>query len=652
MKKAYIILLVSLFLINFCYAFTINPGSWSESTNNGMTKTKVFTFSVGTNETRSLTFSGEGDISNWLTIIPESIELSDSNPSDTLTAIVVVPSDTLTGEYTGAITYTGTESGTIPITFFVQNLQEHTCNLIPYPSSYSRGIAQGATKSKQFSILVSNYCEGLVTIQYIGLDGDMVTGVDGIDRPIRIEEELLGPVQPGSTITIPIILDGGDENTYVEKGTYDAMLTVNALDSDNNPLETQISISVQVTGGISSTPEGTEPTEPTCTLTSKDINLNKTEQLICSNVHPDIKIEVDPNLFLRGIRTDEPENQWIWTFTGEKLGVTKLRWWYKYKGGVIGTYQEEEIRIMAGDAPLPGTSLKFNFYPALSTLKPGSEVAVLVVDNKTESILSEFTLYLNGEKIYDTLTDFGSNKFILESGKEYELRGSSSGYQDVLETFTLSPQTVSVTLSPASPIQLNSQITITTTPADAKVKIGDTDVNQTYIPTSVGTYTITATAEGFLPYNGTFEVIEPLSLSLQPQEEETKLGKLLSFQLNREASIAVFYKKDETSLIESLNESIAKDISISSTKVSFKPKKAGIYWLEADGILLWQYTFEGGFFKGISNWFGERNVWFWIIIIAIVTFLVYWFVLREKKGGGFGYTGEVSTAGEILKPIS
>jgi len=76
-------------------------------------------------------------------------------------------------------------------------------------------------------------------------------------------------------------------------------------------------------------------------------------KLTCTDVNPNLDINVVYNEYLQGLRVDETLDQWKWVFKPIKPGNTELTIYFTYKGAPIGEPVTKEIRIKVGGAPFP-----------------------------------------------------------------------------------------------------------------------------------------------------------------------------------------------------------------------------------------------------------------------------------------------------------
>ena len=220
MKQIPVVIFLILILAASASAMSIQPNSWAETVSQSQVLSKTFTFLTVVNESQSLTLASSGLDAAWVTLSKGTITASNGS-SESITATASVPSSASAGRHDVNVTYSGTTSGTLTFSFFVQAPQQQGgCQLIPFPSSYRKSIQQGSMSSKNIIIQVSQQCPGPVTFKNIDLTGGIVTGSDNLDRPFRIEEENLGMIQPGGEFNIPLVLDTKE----VETGTYDTIL--------------------------------------------------------------------------------------------------------------------------------------------------------------------------------------------------------------------------------------------------------------------------------------------------------------------------------------------------------------------------------------------------------------------------------------------
>ncbi len=652
-KKIYLSILMGMIILATCSIIVnakdveVNPTSIDKAYTIGDSQLNdvTLTFENNDNDTFDLSLTKSGTASSLITLSTTTLNFAGESTT-TLDISFDIPDTTSPGLYSAYITYDVEKY--VPIYIDVKKaVGTEDCRLIIYSSEYIYTISKSTPPYQDsFAFRISSKCTAGVDITEIKQNGAILT--DSGYAPLRLDGGLpKGFFDGGEVLSLDAIYDVSN----LERGTYVSYIVITGTDRlSDETITSSMKFKITVVGTAGPVGDVDYIDPPKWEPIPQELVTNNSYTIVARDVNPNLEIVVEPNPYIYGEMVEVQGNDWLYTFRPVKIGNTVLKFYATYKGGVIGTPVEQEVRITSTQPSVAGTNLTLQYFPELNLLTPGSTLIALVKDEKNGNIVSNYKLFKNGEELKD---ENGNNKnfFVVELGKKYSLQATAMGYNTYVTSFSLTPQTVSVSFNPASPINLGSQLTFTQTPLNAKVTINGFEINGSYTPQTTGVYTIVASADGFLNYNGSFEVIQQIFLELFPDEKETKLNKLLSFKLNRETTINAFYKKDASSFIETLNETYAEDISITTTTIAFKPKKSGIYWVEADGINIWQHEFEGGFFKGISNWFGNRGAWFWVITVIIIIALVYFFVLKEKKGdGGMGYS-TIESSSEGLKPM-
>jgi len=624
-KRGFLITFLFFILLPVAFSLEVTPISWSESCYVGSTLTKTFSiFNQDLNNSITINLDSSGDISSWIFITPSSLSIS-PNSSESFSVAIVVPSNTSSGTFYGKININNDTE--IPLTFFVQNLQEKKCSLIPYPSSYTRSIQQNSIKNKNINILVSTYCKDQVVFQGIDLSGDIITFEDGLDRPFRLEEENLGPVLPGSSFTIPLVIDSNG----LETGSYQAVLTINALDSENNPLQISVPLTVHVTTGASPLEKISLSDLPQCSLPSTTLKPNETYTFMCNNVNPNIKIKFSDSIleYFKGIKVEEPSGQFLWTFTPTKSGETSLDYYFTYKDVPISGINGFAVKIV-GDH---GTELKFNLIPNPESLAGEGEITVQVRDAKTNNIV-DATILLDGLEVQ-------GNKIKVSPGN-HTLTAYAPGYNTIDYSFTINKKEMDIIFDPPV-FEVGQKVGVSIVDKISGQKIEDFEIfvddkkvegNQ-IVFNEIGNHTIKVTSP---EYNDLIKQIT-LDITLKANgPSKLERGKETQISLTKATGWYLYNQESPDS------EQIKID-SGNSTLVKFKPKK-GIYILKTEnGDMLWS-----GIVEKSSFW--ERFRWF----IAVGSFIVFISLLylfsRGSGSGKISYgASSLGIEGRALKKI-
>lgn len=571
-KAAFLLIPLALILLSFpVFALSIQPNSWAEAVNAGQTITRTFTLNTAVNETQNLNFNKEGQLANWTSIDKNSVTLNAS--SDTLTATISVPTDTITGTYTGSVNYSGTSLGSIPVTLFVQSVTPiltSDCGLIPIPTNWRKSIKQGALTSKAIIVQVSQKCVGAVTFKNLDLVGGIVTGDDNLDRPFRIEEENLGQVLPGNELTVPIVID----TVNVETGTYDTILEVIALTQNGTLLKTAVSMSLLVARGISPVSNTTFSSPPTCSLPSTNLQANMTYALTCSNRDPNIGINVLFNDFLKGLKVEEPANQYVWNFLPVKEGETTLTVYFTHKGAPIGEAASFNLKISQNPIIPLGNILRLRLFPPESEITVGQTVAVLAEDDLTSIVLSEVDFFLNGQKM-------STNTFTPEQGQTYTLMAAKNGFLSAEKTITLHKSLIIINTE--GYVEEGSLFNINANPVNATVKINGEAV-QNPLNLTAGTYSLTAEYPGFETYQSNLSVDTPFTFT----------SEIPKMQLGQSYKISFSKPIEWVVLFQEKNGTVSAVIAASTSQLlEFLPEGKGIYTIQVRGQTVKAYDKTG-----------------------------------------------------------
>jgi hypothetical protein len=606
-------------LPNLALALSVTPNTWVESGNSGTVLTKTFTFTAGDSETVAINLTKTGDINDWIIINPASINIFNGS-STTVSIIAIIPSDANTGTYTETVSYFGTHSGTIPLTFSITNIAQENCMMLPFPSVYQRAVQQGTTATKQISILANNYCTAGITIKDISLTGDIIETDEGT-KPIRIEEASLGTLQPLQESTFKITFDARN----VETGTYTAVATITALNLQTNDIITStVRFTIIITAGVTPATNMTFTTLPTCTVPSQ-LNLNNTYKFICDRANPNLRVSIEPNEYLEGLSLDELQNQIIWNFKPIKIGNTELKYAFKYKDAVIGTLKKAEIIITAGgSAVLPSGNLTLEFFPKLTEITDGSTLNILCRDSVSHHIIEDCSIYVNGVKM--------KNQTIQVASGEYFVSALAPNYRTVDINFTTPKKKIKIVTVPEGNFEVGDSINIICKDSVTNENLDDCSIfwdnleaSPSFIIQEAGNHTVLVKFEGYESDTKIISVTTPTTLLEGGYPKEIYLNKNATILLTKKASWSVKYKKNVGSLIENY-------VSGEGDKITFTPDKPGIYSIIVKGMKLKDYEVKGGFnfdLRTIPYW-----VWVAIIIVAVAFFLLRYRKTRRPIGYG------------------
>lgn len=625
MKKIFIFIIVSLFLINLVNATTINiaPSSLAETLKQGESKSIDIVYIIQNTDNSSINVNiNTGSfpsslITSSVATIPVPA-LSTSSGSFKLN--ISIPSTLNPQTYSGPI-YIGSYQLNANVVVESSSQTPSGCNIDIFPLTLSNvKLIQGESKQRTISLSVPLCYPSYVRVNGVILSND--------EKPIQIGELNLGNVQAGGSLNIPIIMDA---ISNVAGGNYQDILQFLIYDKDGNKINVQsVSISVLVTQGINPLDSISLADLPVCSLNSINLNLNNSYKMTCSLVNSNIEIRTitDYN-YIQGISVTDTTGQYIYEYKTKREGLTTIGAEFLYHGGNIGSPFLQEVKISSsGNPPISGTSLNFVWYQnnvqrQLSELING-ETKIQVIDDKTKNILTsdKYLLYLNGDIINDTFT--------LESGKPYDLRAHSvtGDYIDKVINFTLSPQ--NITINAPESVTSGATFTITTVPENASILIDEYLMSYPYSISSVGMHLIRASKEGYLTSTKNITVTEASLVTSVTPPENTKLGKEITVDFSQSVSWYVRYVKNITSGEDSDN--FAEGIG---TQASFKPKKAGTYNVYTNNNLAHSFIFESS-----GNWF--TNNWIWILIGVLIVGVICYFIFfssRSPSGeSGAGFT--------------
>jgi len=498
------------------------------------------------------------------------------------------------GSYQGLIWFND-GSTSIPVNIDVTD--SSSCQLNPSLVSYSQTFQQGTETELPKIIFNPKNCDGDFSITSAYISGGITTSSG--QKPIYIK----------TASSTDILL--GVDTSGLSSLTYPTKLTVVAFGKTFSDIST---ITIIVTG--STTPQGNFSADniPTCSITNTILNINQTYSMICSNLQPDISINpIIDDEYIKGIGVDTSSNQYIWYFQPKKMGNTIIKAVFNYLNSPVGDTFSQEVKIQSSGSIIPGTNLKLLFTPSLDKISNGEQTIIQLIDNKTESLVENPEIYVNAIKLNSINNSDKSFPFTMEADKDYEIRGKSPGYEDLLETINITNKPIEITLTPLKSFYTSGEKINITTNVNASILINNIIfTGNPYTFESSGNVTIKAVKQG---YESTEKIVNvqiatiliPSSCTIEP--EKWKKGKKVLCGLTEESDWKVY-----------LNNTLISEGN--GKEVSFELEDYGMLEIKSGEVGLWSQNIEKG---GMFNWAKEH--WVWSIIICLIIFgggYLYW----------------------------
>jgi len=511
------------------------------------------------------------------------------------------------GEYNGYLFSTDGSLINIKVNAIEQENEEP--EVIVFPTSKIINIKQGEEKSQNIQIIVPANYPSKIKIESVSFNPDIDV--------VRFGDLNLGLLNPGATLNIPIVVDAKN----VQTGTYITDISILATDSNGQVNLPKVHLQIIVSIGTTPVTNATFTQRPDCTLSSLELNLNNTFTFSCTNIVENLVVMPQYNEFLEGVKAEYGVGTYTYSFKAKKIGTTEFLALFTYRGSPIFEPFRKEIRITpSGSSSIGGTNLTVEFYQSgikksINDLESG-ETVILILDAKTKNIIdmTKAKIFLNGLITNST--------FNLESEKVYELRISATelGYEDLVLNFSVKKKPIKITIKPSKVEYLvGEEINLSAEPEDATFLIGDVIIDNHHKLKRSGNITIVAKREGYEDSNITISVIENIQFVSSPLEDEIKKGNELYFELNNEADWEVLYKKNKDSETKTILNGTGKIIN-------FRLSKSGIYWINANGKLLWSHEVKGFW----DSLFGSIKLWHFIVFGVILISLIYLFFRGEK----------------------
>lgn len=480
--------------------------------------------------------------------------------------------------------------------------------IIVFPTAKVINIQQGQTKNQNIQLIVpSNYPES-VTVNSVSFNPDADV--------IRFGDLDMGVLSPGQTLNIPLIVDA----TNVQTGTYSTQIDILATNSSGQIQLPSVNLQIVVSVGVNPITNSTFSTPPSCSLSSLEYNLNSTYTLTCTNTIDNIQINVGYNEYLEGTKVEYGGGTYKYYFRAKKLGSSTFIATFSYMGSSIFEAFKKEFKVTpSGSSVIGDVNLKLQFFQSgvektLSNLHSG-ETIIVPLDNKTNNIVQPFKVILDGE-------EQNSSKITLESNKEYNLRITSNGYNDLaIENLSVTQMPISITLNPEKSFYtVGETVNITTNIENSSILVNNYVVSSLYTFTTSGNNTIRAEKEGY-ETGEIVVIVEPKTIlqtsSCTLETEKWKKGKEVVCGLSEEADWTVYLDGVQIS-------------NGSGKEVSFKIEDNGLLEIKSDGTGIWSQTIEG---SGIWKWIKEHWLISGGIVLGMFIIIYLWKINKDENIG-------------------
>lgn len=517
------------------------------------------------------------------------------NPSEDIT--ISFTQGLSSGTYTGFLTLGSTQ---IPIKLNLSTpIQQQTgCQINPTLISYTQSIQQGTKMNLPKITFSPTNCPGDLTLtaSSVSIQGGILTPTG--QKPIYI-----------SSIVADGINLGIDSTDLTTQQTYTSYLTISAYNK-----QFQIPFTIVVTSGTSPIIDFDPNNLPSCTLTTNTLNLNSTYALTCSKLSPDVTItpRIDTR-FINGIGLETSINQYIWKFKPVLSGDTVINADFYYRGSPVGSPFTQSVKIQSSTNNFPGNKITLAFNPNMDKIRNGDQVIIQVTDNRTGSLLDNSELYINSIKLNGT--DDSTFSYIFLTGKDYNLRARSPGYDDLVMNFKINEKFFNITMNPSSG-DGDTIFNITTDAVNASIFINGQKSNYPYFGAlPEGHVNIKFIQEGYVDEEINVTIEEALRASIQTEFEDNKIQV---YTLNKNVSWYVLYQKDANDQ----GKTIANG---TGSKIEFTPKNSGIYSMYGGDKFLDR--------KEINGWDGKLFGidWYWIGGATILVLGFLWYRGRNKS---------------------
>jgi len=508
----------------------------------------------------------------------------------------------------------GDGSSVIPIFIDVDEVQSQSegCSIDVFPTVLSNiKVKQGEEKTRTIQLTVPSCFSNNVNVNGVILQSD--------ERPIQLGELNLGSIAPGNSVSIPIEIDA---LTDVSTGTYSDILLFSVFNITGEKINLpSVSISTTVSSGINPNSDFSLSNLPTCSINSIEMNLNETYKMTCSNIDPNIDVKpIIDSKFINGIGVSESSGQYIYEFKPITIGTTLVGAEFLFKNAPIGSIYEQEIRVSSsGNSPVSGTDIKVEFWQQETKRNVdnlfGGDTTITIVDNKTNSLIQNANLFLNGVEINGTVN--------LLVGREYELRVDAFGYVGNVINFNVSESTIEYTITPSGVLTTDTNINISVNNAvNASIFIDGVKYEREFLGTlTAGDHELEFIHKEFQNLKVNLTVENSVFISgYNPDTFEKNAIQI--FTINKNVSWTIKHQ-------ENANSQPNLEFSGVGDKIEFTPDKKGTWLIEAEDKVLGSYEIKGW---APLQWFKDN--WIYTGIILIVLMIVGYFLFIKDGDGG------------------
>jgi len=524
------------------------------------------------------------------------------------TFVINFDSNAPVGEKSGSLIF---DDGSSPILITLKVLEglPQGCIIDIFPTSLSNiRVEQGQKKTRGVQFSVPSCYDSQANLNGAILQTD--------ERPINLGELGLGQIQPGNSIIIPIEINAEGVNTGLYTDTLQFLVYDINGDKINVP---SVSISVSVTQGISPIDESTFSTPPSCVLSATTLHLNNSYSFSCSGVVNNLDLEIKDSEYFIGKIVQVSSGIYSFEFMPTKYGEFIFEVSFKYKGAPMFPTFKQNLIVSSVGVTNPGTVLSLLFTPSLDKLTGNSPAIIQVIDNSSGNLITNAILMVDAVELNKSSGNF---EFTFETNKDYSFRAKANGYNDLIQTISISTNNIEITINPTSG-DVNTYFNITSPIEGSTLKINNLTYSNPYYGTlPAGINEIELSKDGY--YTSYLNVtVSDYIRALKLGDVEFKKGVQQNFTLNKNASWVVYHQNK----IESELKEYASGFG---DTISFTPKKAGIYNIYSDGSPVQNSFYEIIGFSFNGKWL-FMPVWLWMIAILIVIIIIVIIIIKIRS---------------------
>lgn len=511
------------------------------------------------------------------------------------------------GFYSGSLNFGSGES--IPIFLNVLSAQNNNpTTSISFPTSKTINVQQGAEYQKKVTMIIPSSYPNPIEIKAIEFSEDT--------EILHFGDIETGVINPGDIKDIPLVINARN----AQQGQYPP-ITVQVRYDDSGEIKTlNCILYIIVTANLNPTTNQTFSTPPSCSLSANTMNLNETYSFTCSGVSSNLAVTPLYNEYFVGQGVQLSSGIYTYEFRPTKYGNTDFIATFTYLSAPIFNPFKQSVKIASSSSQVGGTELSFKFTPLLKDASANQEIIVQLIDNKTGNLVDNPKVYLDAIQLSNVNGSEKSFPITMQVGKDYELRGEASAYNNIIQIINITKKPISVS-NLLSVYKVNDVLDLNITPENCSFLLNNNVITLPYTFTTSGDKTLKIVKEGYLDYSTNFTVSSLITAQCTPITDDWKKGKKIICDLSNSTSWKV------------LKDGVTQEEG-SSKVVEFKIDDYGSWEIrEGDNYITGKYLEKPSkawyhfTFWDFKKWYD----WALAIFVGLIILLIIYRVKKSKE---------------------